>query len=142
MQAAKAEGASGSTAFYIAYAVTFSAGMIPGLAYTLYKLCRRKTFGLFWRGALSRNVGISVLMAGLWYSGLLMYGMSSEKTGALGSSIAFVLFSGGTILFSNIFGWMSGEWKGASYSTIRGFITVMVLLKEAKLVVAFGVSQP
>lgn len=143
INAAKAGGASATTAFYIAYAVTFSSGMLPGLAYAFYKLYRENTFQRFsYSNVFLRNVALSALMAGLWYSGIIMYGMSSERMGALGPSIAFVLFGGGTILFSNLFGWMSGEWNGASHSTIRGFIVGMILLLVAIVVVAFGVHQP
>lgn len=141
--AAKAAGASGSTAFYLAYAVTFSSGMLPGLLYAFYKLHRQKTFARFSvRGVCLRNIAIAALMAALWYSGIIMYGMSSEKMGALGPSIAFVLFGGGTILFSNLFGWMAGEWRGAAYATVRGFLAGMTFLILAIIVVAFGVRQP
>lgn len=143
IHAAKAAGASGSTAFYIAYAVTFSSGMLPGLLYAFYKLYRNRTFSHFSIDRMCvRNLALSALMAALWYSGIIMYGMSSEKMGTLGPSIAFVLFGGGTILFSNLFGWITGEWKGASYSTIRGFLAGMTFLIFAIVAVAFGMRQP
>ncbi len=140
---ATAAGASPVFAFYPAYLVTFNAGMVPGVLYSVYKLAKNKTAGNFLTsGSFFWNIGVAASMAILWYSGILMYGMSSEKMGRLGPSIAFVLFGGGTLLFSNLFGWLVGEWKGASRSTIRGFVIGMVFLVLAIFVTAFGMTPP
>ena len=137
--AAKGAGAAPRFAFYVAYMITFNAGMIPGLAYSLYKLkTNHSTRRFLATGSFFWNLGLAFIMALLWYSGILMYGMSSEKMGRLGPSIAFVLFGGGTILFANLFGWAAGEWKGASRSTVRGFLIGMGLLVSAIVLVALG----
>jgi L-rhamnose-H+ transport protein len=142
IDAAKAAGASPLVAFYVAYMITFNAGMIPGLAYSIYKLKTNHTTERFLaRGCFFWNLGLAFVMALLWYSGILMYGMSSEKMGRLGPSIAFVLFGGGTILFANLFGWLAGERKGASRSTVRGFLIGMGLLVSAIVLVAFGMPS-
>lgn len=142
VDAAKAAGAAPAFAFYVAYMITFNAGLIPGVIYTVYKLKTNHTGREFLaRGCFSWNVGLAFLMALLWYSGILMYGMSSEKMGRFGPSIAFVLFGGGTILFANLFGWLAGEWKGSSRSTVHGFLIGMSLLVSAIVLVAFGMPS-
>jgi L-rhamnose-H+ transport protein len=142
VEAAKTAGASSSYAFYIAYMVTFNAGMIPGLVYSVYKLTKNKTTQNFLSGEVFLwNFFLALLMALLWYGGILMYGMSSEKMGRLGPSIAFALFASGTVLFANLFGWLAGEWKGASRETIGGFVKGMALIVLAILIIAFGVSS-
>jgi hypothetical protein len=45
------------------------------------------------------------------------------------------------VLFANLFGWLAGEWKGASRPTIRGFVIGMALVVAAILVIAFGVNR-
>jgi hypothetical protein len=67
--------------------------------------------------------------------------MASEELGKMGASIAFALFSSGTILFANLFGWLAGEWKGASRQTIRGFIKGMLFIVAAICIIAFGMSM-
>ena len=143
INAARAAGAAPDLAFYAAYAITFNAGMIPGLLFSVYKLYTRRTVSKFiTSGSFWWNLALSVSMALLWYSGILMYGMSSEKMGVLGPSIAFVFFAGGTILFANFFGWLAGEWKGASPRTVRDFVLGMVLLVLAIVIVALGANRP
>jgi len=143
VQAATAKGATPAFAFYVAYLVTFNAGMLPGVAYALYKMLRNKTAANYLaRRCFLWNLGLAVLMALLWYGGILMYGMSSEMMGRLGPSIAFALFASGTVLFANLFGWLAGEWKGASNKTLGGFVRGMALIVLAILIIAFGVSSP
>lgn len=142
VDAAKAAGAAPAFAFYVAYMITFNAGMIPGVIYSLYKLKVNHTGRSFLaRGCFFWNVGLAFIMGLLWYSGILMYGMGSEKMGRFGPSIAFVLFGGGTILFANLFGWLAGEWKGSSRRTVRGFLMGMALLVSAIVLVAFGMPS-
>lgn len=142
VDAAKAHGASPLLAFYVAYLVTFNAGAVPGILYSLYKLKQNHTGVNFLRsGALAWNLGMAAAMALLWYSGLLFYGMASEQLGKIGASVAFALFASGTILFANLFGWLAGEWKGASRETIGGFVKGMVFIVVAICIVAFGISM-
>jgi L-rhamnose-H+ transport protein len=143
VDAAKAVGAPPFLAFYIAYAVTFNAGGLVGVIYCAYKLFKNKTASNFRDGnVLSWNVGMAAAMGLLWYCALLSYGMGSEKLGKLGASVAFALFSSGTVLFANLFGWLAGEWKGASRNTIRGFIKGMTFIVCAILLIAFGLHTP
>jgi len=143
LAAAEAAGASSLLAFYAAYVVTFNAGTVPGVIYSLYKLYKNKTLANYvTSGSLLWNLVLAASMAALWYGGILLYGMSSGEMGKLGPSIAFALFSSGTVLFANLFGWLAGEWKGASHQTIRGFVKGMALIVLAVLIIAFGVRSP
>lgn len=140
VEAAKAAGTTPLFAFYVAYLVTFNTGAIPGVLYSAYKLKRNRTGSNFYQsGALFWNLGLATAMGLLWYSALLLYGMASEEMGKLGPSVAFALFSSGTVLFANLFGWLAGEWKGASARTIQGFIKGMALIVVAIVLIAFGV---
>ncbi|HZP00731.1 MAG TPA: L-rhamnose/proton symporter RhaT [Terriglobia bacterium] len=143
MDAAVAAGAGSIFAKYPGFVVTFNAGMLPGVIYSIYKLNKNKTWSAYWKsGAVLWNLGSATVMAVLWYGGILMYGMSGKKIGAgMGPSIAFALFASGTVLFANLFGWLAGEWKGASRPTIRGFVIGMALVVAAILVIAFGVNR-
>ena len=122
--------------------VTFNAGLIPGVIFSIYKLNKNKTWGAFRNPAVwGWNVFLSALMAALWYGGILMYNSSGVKLGpSLGPSISFALFAGGTVFFASLFGWMAGEWKGASSGTLRGFVIGMSLIVAAMLIIAFRVS--
>ncbi len=143
MKATIEAGANDIFAKYPGFVVTFNAGMIPGVIYSIYKLNKKRSWGAFRHsGAFFRNFGWAASMAVLWYSGILMFGMSGKKIGTgLGPSIAFALFASGTVLFANLFGWLAGEWKGASQRTVRGFVIGMALIIGAIFVIAFGVNR-
>ena len=143
MNAAIAAGASDIFAKYPGYLVTFNAGMIPGVVYAMFKLNKNKSWGDFRQsGVFLWNFGLAASMAVLWYGGTLMYGMSGKKIGSgMGPSIAYALFTSGTVLFANLFGWLAGEWKGASRLTIRGFIIGMSFVLAAILLITFGVKS-
>jgi L-rhamnose-H+ transport protein len=141
VDAAKSAGAPPFMAFYVAYAVTFNAGAIAGVIFSGYKLFKNKTAANFRSGnAFLWNFAMAAAMGLLWYCALLSYGMGSEKLGKMGASVAFALFSSGTVLFANLFGWLAGEWKGASRKTIQGFIKGMAYIVGAILLIAFGLK--
>lgn len=143
VEAALAAGASSRLyAEFAALLVTFNAGMIPGIIYSVYKLNKNGTWGMYKKPGIGLwNVALAVVMSALWYGGLLMYNSSGVLLGrALGPSISFALFAGGTIFFASLFGWLAGEWKGASAATIRGFVAGMSLIVVAVLIIAFRVS--
>lgn len=124
----------------VAMAVTFSTGFIANLLYCLYRLRQNQTFARFAAiDGLLRNCSLALSMAVMWFLALLLYGVAAVKMGRLGPSIGFGLFVSGTVLFANLLGWRAGEWKGASASTIRGFVKGMILVIVAIFVIAFGV---
>jgi L-rhamnose-H+ transport protein len=139
--AAKAAGASSLLAFCVPFVVTFNAGAVAGTVYSLFKLKKNNTGANFLNsGAFLWNFSMAAAMGLLWYSALLLYGAASEELGKMGASVAFALFSSGTVLFANLFGWLVGEWKGASRKTIQGFIKGMVFIVCAIFLIAFGMN--
>jgi hypothetical protein len=143
MEATIAAGAGNIFAKYPGFLVTFNAGMIPSVIYTICRLNKNRTWGAFRHsGAFFRNFGWAASMAVLWYSGILLFGMCGKKIGTgLGPSIAYALFASSSVLFANLFGWLAGEWKGASRITVRGFVIGMAFIVAAILVIAFGVNR-
>jgi L-rhamnose-H+ transport protein len=145
VDAARGVGGAPSQMFaeFTALLATFNAGMIAGVIYSVYKLNKNRTWRAFLTsGSFAWNLALSILMAALWYGGILMYNSSAVKLGVrLGPSIAFALFASGTVLFASLFGWLAGEWKGASRQTVRGFIMGMLLIVVAILVIALGVQM-
>jgi L-rhamnose-H+ transport protein len=121
--------------------VTFNAGFLPNLLYSLYLLRKNRSTRAFGQSeVLARNSSLGALMGLIWFSGVLMYGMGVTQMGRLGPSVGYGLFVSSTVLSANFLGWLSGEWKGASPATVRGFMKGMVLIVIAVFVIAVGVS--
>jgi L-rhamnose-H+ transport protein len=141
LQAAQAAGAKPLFAGYVAWVVTFNAGFLPNLLYSLYLLRKNRSTRAFGQSeVLARNSSLGALMGLIWFSGVLMYGMGVTQMGRLGPSVGYGLFVSSTVLSANFLGWLSGEWKGASPATVRGFMKGMVLIVIAVFVIAVGVS--
>lgn len=140
LRATAAAGANPMFVGCVALALTFSVGFVANLIYCLYKFRQNRTFGRYTNsGVVVRNTSLAFLMAVVWYSGLLLYGGAAVEMGRMGPSIGFGLFVSGTVLFANFLGWRAGEWKGASRSTVRGFLQGMTLIVLAIFVIALGV---
>jgi L-rhamnose-H+ transport protein len=112
---------------------------VPGLAggflinagYSIYLLCKNKTWGLFTaKGTTLWHWIGSSLMGALWFGGLSIYGIGSAIMGPLGKVVAWPVFMSVVIVTANVNGLLSGEWKGAKTSSIAwawGGIALLVL---------------
>jgi L-rhamnose-H+ transport protein len=142
INAALSAGAKPSVAGYLAWTVVFCAGSIPNLGYSLFRMKQNRTGStLFQSGAFLSNSALCGLAAALWYGGVLLYGMATANLGSLGPSVGFGLYIGGTVLFGNLVGWLSGEWRGASAGVIQGFVKGMALILAGIIVIAVGVAS-
>lgn len=113
-QAATSLGASESNALNVVWLITLTGGFIPTGLYTGYLLTRNNTWGhyLLPRTRLFWLIGLG--MAFLWYIGVIFYGWGAAAMGQLGAVIGWPLFMAVLILASNVSGFLTGEWRGAS----------------------------
>jgi L-rhamnose-H+ transport protein len=112
---------------------------VPGLAggflinagYSIYLLCKNKTWGLFTAGGTTPWHWIgSALMGTLWFGGMSIYGIGTAMMGPLGKVVGWPVFMSVVIVTANVNGLLSGEWKGAKTSSIAlawGGIALLVL---------------
>lgn len=142
VNAAVKAGAKPLVAGYLAWAITFSAGYIPNLGYSLYRMKQRHSAAtLIHSSHFLRNSGLAGLMTVLWYGGVLLYGMAAAGMGRLGPSAGSGLYLSGTLVSANLLGWITGEWQGAGRRVIRGFLIGMALIIAGIVVIALGVAR-
>jgi L-rhamnose-H+ transport protein len=110
-------GASAVTSTYAAWAVVLSGAFLPNLLYPVYLLSRRRTWAAFAQGNWVRELGLGAAMAVVWFSAIVAYGMGATMVGRYGTSLGFILYIASTIVASNGFGIITGEWKGTSSSS-------------------------
>jgi L-rhamnose-H+ transport protein len=114
MQAAVTVGAKVSGALNAVWAIALAGGFIPNAIYTGYLLTRNKTWGHFTLPRTSLCWLVGLMMAVLWYGGILLYGRGATGIGKLGPVIGWPLFMAVIILTSSIWGFITGEWRAAS----------------------------
>ena len=111
-RAAVAHGAGTLSAANAVWGLAVSAGSFPGLAWCAWSLFRHKQWHLFRSGPRLRNSALCALMAFLWISGTVCYGMAAGMLGQLGPVIGWPIYMSAIILSSAFWGWISGEWRG------------------------------
>lgn len=111
-QAAVAHGAGTLSAANAVWGLAVSAGAVPGLIWCAWSLFRYRQWHLFRTGPRLRNVAFCALMASLWISGTVGYGMAVSMLGVLGPVIGWPIYMSAIILSSAFWGWISGEWRG------------------------------
>jgi L-rhamnose-H+ transport protein len=105
-----------STAFKANNAIWFLAligGSIPFLIYCGWLLLSKQSYkkyiepgtGLYWLW--------SFLMGTMWISCIVLYGIGASQLGKLGTTIGWLILMAVTVLVGNLWGILSGEWKGS-----------------------------
>jgi L-rhamnose-H+ transport protein len=114
VKAAVAVGAKESGALNAVWAIALFGGFIPNAAYTGYLLTRNKTWANYTLPRTSLCWLVGLMMALLWYAGIILYGRGAAGMGQIGAVIGWPLFMALIILTSSIWGFVTGEWKTAS----------------------------
>lgn len=98
--------------------------------YCLYLLNRNKTARLFREPGSGSYWFLAALMGVIWLAGMAAYGSGALVLGNLGTSVGWVIFISAIILFGNLLGLMTGEWKGSSWkatTTMLAGVAILVL---------------
>ena len=102
--------------------------------YCVRLLKRNKTVKLFHKPDTAYYWGLVFLMGVIWLAGMAAYGAGALVFGKLGTSMGWVIFVSAIILFGNLLGLMTGEWKGSSRRTLATMMTGIVILIVAVVV--------
>jgi L-rhamnose-H+ transport protein len=134
-QAALRLGATGFGSVNAVWMVALFAGFIANAIYTIYLLSKNRTWSNFATPGTGRGWVIAFFMAALWTGGLILYGHGASSMGQLGSALGWPVFMATIIIVSSLWGFASGEWKGAS-SRAKGlmFAGLVVLMVASGLV--------
>lgn len=113
-----AAGAKTAMASNPIWALALTAGFVVNAGYCVYLLQRNRSWramgqqkaaALYWLGG--------IVMGFLWFAGIAVYGVGAAALGPLGAVIGWPVFMAMLIVAGNIFGVLTGEWKGASRGT-------------------------
>jgi len=134
-QAALSFGATSFGSVNAVWMVALFAGFIANAIYTFYLLSKNKTWSNFTTPGTGLGWVIAFVMAFLWTGGLILYGHGASSMGQLGSVLGWPVFMATMIIVSSLWGFASGEWKGAN-SRAKGlmFAGLVVLMVASGLV--------
>lgn len=131
-------GASNASAALPARAVVVFGGLLMNAGYAVILLFKNKTWGDFKFSVHgSRKSFVWALLTGfLWFLPLGLAGIVSQEIGEMGNVISWPVMLSLSLVFGNIWGYMTGEWKNTKYSFILMFVAAFVLI-VASLILTF-----
>ncbi len=126
-------GATKDNSLNALWLLALPSGGILNVAYCLYLMQRRRTWGLLVRKPSVIDWGGALFMAGLWTGSVVLYGWGAADMGRLGPSLGWSLWNAIMIVSTVICGLLTHEWDGA-----RGRPLKLLLVGIAALVMASG----
>ncbi len=132
-------GASTAMAGNGIWALGVSCGFVANIGYCLYLLNKNHTWGVF-SGKTSGAGYImgAILMGALWFGGIMVYGMGTDALGSLGTIVGWPEFMSIDIIAGIVWGFLGGEWKGASRAALVYCLAGIGILFLAIGVISFG----
>jgi L-rhamnose-H+ transport protein len=116
------------------WALVFTGNYLVNAGYALSVMIRRRTLGQIAAGGSPSYWGWAFFMGITWPLGIVLFGIGAGKMGDYGAFVAFPMMLVVAILFGNLAGILTGEWKGTSGRS-RGVMLAGVLV----LCLAFSV---
>jgi len=136
-----AAGARASAAADPVWAVTLLGGLTTNVIYCGSLLTRNRTWADYRKAGTASHWLLAALMAAIWMPSIALYGRAAGMMGNLGGSAGWGVYMGMVIVISNVWGFVTGEWKGAQGRPVRIMIVGMMLLLLAIALIGFGAAQ-
>jgi L-rhamnose-H+ transport protein len=120
-------------------ALVFTSNFLVNIGFCLYLLIKNKTFNRFALKGTSKYWIMVIVMGLLWSGGIVIYGMGTTMIGNLGAYLGFPVLMVVSIITGNIFGVLTGEWKGVSPGPKRLMGLGIIILVAA--IILLGLSM-
>jgi L-rhamnose-H+ transport protein len=85
--------------------------------------------------------GNGAFMGAIWFVGTIPYGMGAYYLGRLGTSVGWAVNIAFSLVVANVFGFWTGEWKGAPVRALRALYAGLSILILAIVILAVGSSM-
>lgn len=112
-------------------AVVVFGGLLMNLLYAGYLLTKNKTWGEFGKLGQAGNGKAAmwaVITGLLWFLPLGLMGIVATSIGEFGNAITWPVMLALSVIFGNIWGFLSGEWKGSKVSFIVMCVSAVILI--------------
>jgi L-rhamnose-H+ transport protein len=121
------------------WALTLVAGFLANAGYCVYLLNKNHTWNLFSSSHASMSYWFGGgLMGIVCFGSFMAYGMGAMRLGSLGGIVGWPVFMSMSLITSNFWGAITGEWAGAGRRAFAYSLVGMALLVLAVTVIACG----
>ncbi len=78
------------------------------------------------------------MMGFLWTTSVFLYGAGASSLGKVGTTVAWIIITAAAVITANVWGFVSGEWKGVDKKAITSMLFGVVLLVGSIVLVSLG----
>jgi L-rhamnose-H+ transport protein len=112
----------------VIWAPLVTAALVPYLIYCAYLWKKNKTARLFVHPGTGLNWILGAVMGMLWFGSTVIYGAVTTELAGLGPILGWPLFMSSIIITSNVWGFVTGEWKTAGQKALTTMLVGILFL--------------
>ena len=128
INAAIAHGVGPGSQANVIWAPLNTAALIPYLSYCAYLWKKNGTAGLFRAPGSGLNWVLGAVMGLFWFGSTVIYGGASARLSEMGPILGWPLFMSSIIITSNVWGFVTGEWKAAGQKALAAMLAGILFL--------------
>lgn len=106
--------------------------------YSAWLLRKHRTASRFFQAGSGRYWSLGALMGFLWIAGFVCYAPGTRRLGPLGTSVGWSIMMSMMVITANLWGFLTGEWSGASRRARRFLVSGVAILILAICVVGYA----
>jgi len=110
------------------WCISLSGGFVVNFGYCCWLMARNRTWQLFRAERSGINWFYTAAMGLMWMGTFAIYGICAAKMGKLGPAVGFPLFIGMAIITGNLWGLLTGEWKGSGSKPLQQMALGVIIL--------------
>ena len=114
--------------------------LVCNTVFCAYLYVRNHSLGKFLLPGTGRNYLLAASMGAMWLAGFLFYGMGAARLGKMGSSVGWALIMSSMVVVANLWGLLTGEWRGAGRRPLQVMSAGLVILIVAMFLVGSGIK--
>jgi L-rhamnose-H+ transport protein len=138
-KAAIATGTAEVDQFNAIWGLNLTGGCLVNVGYCIYLLRRNSTWSRFRQPGTGSHWGLAALMGFIWMISVYLYGQGAGLMGdVLGISIGWATFYGLIIMSSNVWGWLTAEWRGGEGRPMRTMLAALGVLLIAVAILGYA----
>lgn len=138
IQKAIEHGAAESLAGNSLWALLTAPLFVCNAGYCVWLLKKRGTSNQFFQTGTGPYWLLGVLMGFLWIAGFVCYAPGTRRLGSLGTSVGWSIMMSAMVITANLWGFLTGEWRGAGSRARRIVFSGVAILILAICVIGYS----
>ncbi len=119
---------AGANKYNAIWAPLYTAAFVPYLIYCIYLWRKNRSFRQFGESGTGGYWLYGLVMGSLWMGSSAIYGVAIAPIGKMGPALGWPLFMSVIIITSTVWGFLTGEWKGAGRKAGNTMVLAIVFL--------------